>query len=89
MAFSSNTSPIMSEDSDSVTDLDRSNTENKMHTDTSNWTPTKKKRLHHMAEFHEEYQWIFGEKASICTIIKRRISHLNPPIPDTVCKEEM
>ena len=72
-----------------MTDLDISNTEDKIHTDTSNWTPTKKKRLQHMTEFHEEYQWIFGEKASICTIMKRRISHMNPPILDTVCKEEM
>ena len=86
MAFSSNTSSIMSEDSDSMTDLDRSNTEDKIHTDTSNWTPAKMKRLQHMMEFHEEYQWIFGEKASICTIMKRRILHMNPPIPDTVCK---
>ena len=89
MAFSSNTSPIMSEGSDSMTDLDRSNTEDEIHTDTSNWTPAKKKQLQHMTEFHEEYQWIFGEKASICTIMKRRILHMNPPIPDAVCKEEM
>ena len=65
MAFSSNTSPIMSEDSNSMTDLDRSNTEDEIHTDTSNWTSTKEKRLQHMMEFHEEYQQIFGEKASI------------------------
>ena len=42
-----------------------------------------------MTEFHEEYQWIFGEKASNCTIMKRRISHMNPPIPRSVCEEEM
>ena len=42
-----------------------------------------------MSEFHEEYQWIFGERASIRTIMKRRISHMNPPMPDSVCKEEM
>ena len=42
-----------------------------------------------MTEFHEEYQRIFGEKASICTIMKRGILHMNPPIPDTACKEEM
>ena len=42
-----------------------------------------------MTEFHEEYQQIFGEKASIHTIMKRRILHMNPPIPDSVCKEEM
>ena len=42
-----------------------------------------------MTKFHEEYQWIFGESASIHTIMKRRISHMNPPMPDSVCKEEM
>ena len=42
-----------------------------------------------MTEFHEEYQQIFGEKASIHTLMKRRISHMNPPMPDSVCKEEM
>ena len=42
-----------------------------------------------MVEFHEEYQCIFGEKASICTIMKNRITHMNPPMPDSVCKEEM
>ena len=42
-----------------------------------------------MTEFHEEYQHIFSEKASICTIMKRRISHMNPPIPKSVCEEEM
>ena len=31
----------------------------------------------------------FSEKASIQTIMKRRISHINPPIPKTVCDEEM
>ena len=42
-----------------------------------------------MPEFHEEYQQIFGERASIHTIMKKRISHMNPPMPDSVCKEEM
>ena len=42
-----------------------------------------------MIEFHEEYQRVFGEKASIHTIMKRRISHMNPPIPKSVCEEEM
>ena len=90
MAFISNTSPLTSsEDNNSMTDLDRDNTEEEIHADTSNWTLTKRKKLQHMMEFHEEYQWIFGEKASIHTIMKRRISHMNPPIPDSVCKEEM
>ena len=42
-----------------------------------------------MTEFHEEYQCIFGEKASICTIMKQRTSHMNPPIPKSMCEEEM
>ena len=42
-----------------------------------------------MVEFHKEYQCVFGEKASICTIMKNRITHMNPPMPDSVCKEEM
>ena len=57
--------------------------------DTTNWTPAKWKKLQHMTEFHKEYQWVFGEKASIHTLMKRRISHMNPPMPDSVCKEEM
>ena len=66
MAFISNTSPITSsEDSNSKTDLDRDNTEEEMHADISDWTLTKRKMLQHMMEFHKEYQWIFGEKASI------------------------
>ena len=92
MASISCTSPITSsEDSQNSTetDLNIDNTEDEMHINTSNWTLTKKKKLQHMTEFHEEYQRIFGEKASICTIMKRRILHMNPPIPDSVCKEEM
>ena len=42
-----------------------------------------------MIEFHEEYQCVFGKKASICTIMKNRIIHMNPPMSDSVCKEEM
>ena len=42
-----------------------------------------------MTEFHEEYQCIFGEGASIQTIMKRRISHMNLPMPKSVCEEEM
>ena len=36
-----------------------------------------------------EYQCVFGEGASIRTIMKRRISHMNPPMPKAVCEEEM
>ena len=92
MATVSNTSPITtSEDSrnDTETDLNIDNMEDEMHTDTSNWTLAERKRLPHMTEFHEEYQQVFGERASIHTIMKRRISHMNPPIPKSVCEEEM
>ena len=71
------------------TDLNINNTEDEMYTDTSNWTLAERKRLQHMTEFHEEYQHAFGEKTSICTIMNRRISHMNPPIPKSVCKEEI
>ena len=49
----------------------------------------KLKKLQHMMEFHQEYQCVFGEGASIRTIMKRRISHMNPPMPKAVCEEEM
>ena len=58
MATISNTSSIMtSEDSqnDSETDLN-DNMEDKMQTDTSNWTLAEKKKLQHMFDFHTEYQ---------------------------------
>ena len=42
-----------------------------------------------MTEFHTEYQCVFGEGASIRTIMKRRISHMNPQMPKTVCEKEM
>ena len=85
-------SPITtSEDSwtDSDTNLSIINTKDEMHMDLSNWTPAERKRLEHMTEFHEEYQWVFSEKASIHTIMKWRISHMNPPIPKSVCEEEV
>ena len=50
----------------------------KYKTDTSNWTLAEKKKLQHMIDFHTEYQQIFDERASLCTIMKRRISHMNP-----------
>ena len=42
-----------------------------------------------MTEFHTGYQRVFGKKASLRTIIKKRITHMNPPMPSLVCKEEM
>ena len=54
----------------SDTDLSIASTEDEMHTDLSTWTPAERKKLQHMTEFHEEYQCVFSEKASICTIMK-------------------
>ena len=73
----------------SGTDLNNIHMEDKEHIDTTTWMPAKRKKLQHMVEFHEEYQRVFGEKASIRTIMKNRITHMNPPMPDSVCKEEM
>ena len=66
MASNSNLSP--SEDNTLGTDLCIIHTEDEEHIDTTVWTPAKCKKLQHMVEFHEEYQRVFGEKASICTI---------------------
>ena len=66
---------------DSDTNLSIVNTKDEMHTDLSTWTPAERKKLQHMTEFYEEYQCVFSEKASIQTIMKRRLSHMNPPIP--------
>ena len=73
----------------SGTDLEEVNTEDEMNTDTSKWSEKEKKKLQHMIEFHEEYQKVFGDKASLHTIIRKRIAHMNPPMPSSVCKEEM
>ena len=32
---------------------------------------------------------MFGDQALLCTIIWKRIVHMNPPIPHSVCEEEM
>ena len=71
------------------TDLSTENMDTEINTDTSNWSAANRKKLQHMTEFHTEYQCIFGEGASIRTIMKRRISHMNPPMPKAVCEEEM
>ena len=55
---------------DSDTDFCIVNTEDEMHTNLSTWAPAERKKLQHMTEFHEEYQCVFGEKASIHTIMK-------------------
>ena len=73
----------------SDTDLSIINMEDEMNTDVSSWTDAERKKLQHMTEFHQEYQRVFGEHASLCTIIKKRITHMNAPIPKSVCEEEM
>ena len=87
MASISNSSPT--EDNTSETGLSIIHMEEEEQIDTTDWTPAKRKKLQHMVEFYEEYQCVFGEKASICTIMKNRITHMNPPMPVLVCKEEM
>ena len=63
---------------DYETDLSAKNIDDEIHADTSTWSPANKKKLQHMSEFHQEYQCIFREGASIHTIMKRKISHMNP-----------
>ena len=84
------TSPSTSEDTQtSGTDLEEINMEDERNTDTSKWSDKERKKLQHMKEFHEEYQRVFGDQALLRTIIWKRIAHINPPIPHSVCKEEM
>ena len=71
------------------TDLSAEDTNDEIHTDTSTWSAADRKKLQHMTEFHQEFHCVFGEGVSIQTIMKRRISHMNPPMPKTVCEEEM
>ena len=73
----------------SETDLSEVNTEDELNTDMSKWSNTERKKYQHMKEFHEEYQRVFSDRASLHTIIRKRIAHMNPPIPPSVCEEEM
>ena len=61
----------------SGTDLEEVNTEDEMNTDTSKWL--EKEKLRHMTESHTEYQRVFGDKASLCTIIKKENCIYEPP----------
>ena len=54
----------------SETDLNAISTKEERQIDITTWSATDHKKLQHMTEFHEEYQRIFGEKASIHTIMK-------------------
>ena len=47
------------------TDLSAENTNDEIHTDTCTWSAADRKKLQHMTEFHQEYQHVFGERASI------------------------
>ena len=78
IAKASNSSLSPSEDNMSGTDLSNIHTEDEEQIDTTDWMPAKHKKLQHIVEFHEEYQHIFGEKASLHTIMKNRITHMNP-----------
>ena len=49
----------------SDTNLSAVDTEDELHTDISTWTTADTKKLQHMTEFHEEYQHVCGEKASL------------------------
>ena len=81
---------VMAEETlSSSTDLEEINTEDELATDSSTWSDKERKKLQHMTEFHQEYQRVFDDRASLHTIIRKRISHMNPPIPSSVCKKEM
>ena len=77
------------EEHTSETDLSDIPTEEERQINTTTWSTTGHKKLQHMIEFHEEYQKVFEERASLHTIMKNRISHMNPPMPNMVCGEEM
>ena len=79
----------MEETQTSGTDLEEINTEDELATDTSMWSDKEHKKLQHMTEFHQEYQRVFGDRVSLCTIIRKQMAHMNPPIPSSACKEEM
>ena len=71
------------------TDLSVENTEDELKANTSTWSPADQKKLQHMTEFHQEYQHVFREGASIWSIMKRRISQMNPHMPKSICEEKM
>ena len=63
----------------SGTDLEKINTEDELATDTSNWSNKERKKLQHMTEFHQEYKRVFDNRASLHTIIRKQMTHMNPP----------
>ena len=59
------------EEETSNTDLEETNTDDERMTDISKWSNKERKKLQHMTEFHQEYQKVFGDRASLHTIIKK------------------
>ena len=59
------------EEETSSTDLEEINTDDERATDISKWSDKKCKKLQHMTEFHQEYQKVFGDRASLRAIIKK------------------
>ena len=59
------------EEETSSTDLEETNTDDERVTDISKWSNKERKKLQHMTEFHQEYQKVFGDRASLRTIIKK------------------
>ena len=90
MATGSSSPLVVEEDERGYkTDLGAGSTDTEVNQDTGNWSGGDKKKLQHMIEFYAEFQHVFGEGASVRTIMKRRICNMNPSMPKTVCKEEM
>ena len=81
---------VMAEETQtSGTDLEEINTEDELSTDIGQWSDKERKKLQHMTVFHQEYQRVFGDRVSLCTIIRKQMTHMNPPIPSSICKEEI
>ena len=59
------------EEETSSTDLEEINTHDERVTDISKWSGKRHKKLQHMTEFHQEYQKVFGNRASLRIIIKK------------------
>ena len=71
--------PVLEEDEvGHKTDLNAESTDTKGNQDISNWSEQEKIKLKQMTEFYTEYQHVFGEKAFIRTIMKKRMYHMNP-----------
>ena len=91
MATGSPSSPLIVEEDERRYEiyLSAESTDTEVNQDTSNWSEQEKKKLQHMTEFHAEYQHVFGEKASVRSIMKKRICNMNPPMSKLVCEKEM